>query len=76
MKQFKKKKSNFPTTICESNCIDFEYLMIFKNKCIKKKTPEKVRRIANMVFLHGVLEDPLVQHQGGGCSQYDVYGRV
>ena len=37
---------------------------------------EKVQRIANMVSLQGVSEDPLVQHQGGGCSQYDVYGRV
>ena len=37
MKQLKKKKkSNFPTIICESNWIDVEYLMIFKNKCIKK----------------------------------------
>ena len=38
--------------------------------------PEKFRRIANMVFLHGVLGDPPVQHQGGGCSQYDVDERV
>ena len=37
---------------------------------------EKVRRIANMVSLQGVSEDPPVQHQGGGCSQYDVYERV
>ena len=40
------------------------------------QNPEKFRRIANMVFLHGVLGDPPVQHQGGGCSQYDVDGRV
>ena len=40
------------------------------------QNPGKVRRIANMVSLHGVLEDSPVQYQGGGCSQYDVYGRV
>ena len=36
MKQFKKIVSNFPTTLCESNFNDFEYLMILKNKGIKK----------------------------------------
>ena len=37
MKQLKKILSNLPTTLCESNFNDFEYLMILKNKCIKKK---------------------------------------
>ena len=36
---------------------------------------DKFQKIANMVSLNGVSEDPPVQHQGGGCSQYDVYGR-
>ena len=36
------------------------------------QNPEKVRRTADMVSLYGVPEDPPVQHQGGGCSQYDV----
>ena len=40
------------------------------------QNPEKFRKIANMVSLHGVSEDPPVQHQGGGCSQYCVYGGV
>ena len=44
MKQFKKIVSKFPTTLCESNFNDFKYLMILKNKCIKKKvTAKKVR---------------------------------
>ena len=36
MKQFKKIGSNFPATLCESNFNDLEYLMILKNKGIKK----------------------------------------
>ena len=31
--------------------------------------PDKFQKIANMVSLKGVSEDPLVQHHGGGCSQ-------
>ena len=30
--------------------------------------PDKFQKISNMVFLNGVQEVPLVQHQGGGCS--------
>ena len=37
MKQLKKILSNLLTILCESNFNDFEYLMILKNKCIKKK---------------------------------------
>ena len=40
------------------------------------QNPEKFRKIANMVSLNGVSEDPPVQHQGGGCSQRDVYRHV
>ena len=36
------------------------------------QNPEKVRRTEDMVSPDGVPEDPPVQHQGGGCSQYDV----
>ena len=38
------------------------------------QNPEKFRKIASMVSLHGVSEDPPVQHQGGRCSQYNIYG--
>ena len=38
--------------------------------------PDKFQKIAKMVSLNGVSEDPPVQHQGGGCSQCDVYGHV
>ena len=40
LNNFKKIISNLPTTLCESNFNDFEYLMILKNKCIKKKKCE------------------------------------
>ena len=36
------------------------------------QNPEKIRRTADMVSLQGVPGDPPIQHQGGGCSQYDV----
>ena len=38
--------------------------------------PDKFQKIANMVSLNGVPEDPPVQHHGGGCSKYDVYRHV
>ena len=34
--------------------------------------PDKFQKISNMVFLNGVQEVPLVQHQGGGCSICDI----
>ena len=38
--------------------------------------PDKFQKISNMVFLNGVQEVPPVQHQGGGCSRYDVCGHA
>ena len=39
---------------------------------IDDQQAEKVRRTDDMVSLQGVPGDPPVQHQGGGCSQYDI----
>ena len=38
--------------------------------------PEKFQKIANMVSLNRVSEDPPVQHHRGGCSQCNVYRHV
>ena len=47
MKQFKKIVSNLPTTLCESNFNDFEYLMILKNKGIKKNIRPRQLDVVN-----------------------------
>ena len=40
------------------------------------QSPDKFQRISNMVFLNEVSEVPLVKHQGGGCSIFNVLGHM
>ena len=59
MKQFKKIVSNFPSTLCESNCNDVEYLMILKNICIKKKYNNVFKKTGIWLNLLANLHDQL-----------------
>ena len=41
-----------------------------------QQAEDDYQKISNIVFLNGVQEVPLVQHQGGECSIYNVRRHV